>query len=44
MAKVDASGYEFFIEHDSLWWDGPSRDLVLAGLRAVARWVGSLVS
>jgi hypothetical protein len=43
MAKADVSGYEFFIEHDSQWWDGPTQDLVVAGLRAVVRWFSHLV-
>lgn len=40
MAKADATNY-FFIEHDSQWWAEPSAagDLVLAGLKAVARWL-----
>jgi hypothetical protein len=42
MAKADVSDY-LFIPHDSQWWDGPSRDLVVAGLRAVARLVSHLV-
>lgn len=41
MAKAEASNYSFFIEHDSQWWADPgaTADLVLAGLKAVARWL-----
>jgi hypothetical protein len=40
MAKAEASQYPFFIEHDSqIWADSAlTLDLVVSGLRAVARW------
>lgn len=44
MAKAEASNFSFFIEHDSQWWDGPTRDLVVAGLRTVGRWISDLVA
>jgi hypothetical protein len=41
MAKAEASNY-FFVEHDSQWWaDSATKDLVVAGLKAVARWLGT---
>lgn len=43
MAKADVSDY-LFIPHDSLWWDGPTRDLVAAGLRTVGRWLSHFVA
>ena len=43
MAKAEASNY-FFVEHDSQWWaDSATRDLVVAGLKTVARWLNDLV-
>jgi hypothetical protein len=43
MAKAEASNY-FFVEHDSQWWaDSATRDLVVAGLKTVARWLNHLV-
>jgi hypothetical protein len=44
MAKAEASNY-FFVEHDSQWWaDSATRDLVVAGLKTVARWLNNLVA
>jgi hypothetical protein len=43
MAKAEASNYSF-IEHDSQWWgDSATRDLVVACVKAFARWLGNLV-
>lgn len=41
MAKSETSNY-FSVEHDSQWWaDSATKDLVVAGLKAVARWLGN---
>jgi hypothetical protein len=43
MAKAEATNY-FFVEHDSQWWvDSATTDLVVAGLKTVARWLNGLV-